>query len=146
MDHTPNKSFRASHPGGAADRSTLLLRQHGAFDYSVRWEKFDLALEYSQGLDTDAALGKSYRTTGYFTRLDYAIEPQKINLQLQYDQYGDGHENVKNEKSLAVGLQLFLQDQAFIRLGYMYNRLGLMSDEMSGMFENTGFVQFYLPL
>ena len=146
MDHTPNKSFRASHPGGAADRSILLLRQHGAIDYSLRWDKFDLALEYSQGLDTDSTLNKSYRTTGYFSRLDYAVKPQKMNIQLQYDQYGDGHENVKDEKSLSAGLQLFIQDQAFIRIGYMYNRLGLTSEEMSGMFENTGFMQFYLPL
>ncbi len=146
MDHTPNKSFRASHPGGAADRSILLLRQHGAIDYSLRWDKFDLALEYSQGLDTDSTLNRNYQTIGYFSRLDYAIKPQKLNLQLQYDQYDDGHENIKDEKSLSAGLQLFIQDQAFIRFGYMYNRLGLTSGEMSGMFENTGFVQFYLPL
>ena len=146
MDHTPNKSFRASHPGGAADRSILLLRQHGAIDYSLRWDKFDLALEYSQGLDTDSMLNRNYQTIGYFSRIDYAIKPQKLNLQLQYDQYDDGHENMKDEKSLSAGLQLFIQDQAFIRFGYMYNRLGLTSGEMSGMFENTGFVQFYLPL
>ena len=146
MDHTPNKSFRANHPGGTADRSKLLYRQHGAIDYSVRWGKFDLALEYSQGSDQDSTLNQTYQTRGYFSRIDYAIQPQKINLQLQYDQYDDGRENVKDEKSLSAGLQLFIKDQAFIRLGYIYNRLGLASEDMSGMFENTGFVQFYLPL
>ena len=146
MEHTPNKSFRASHPGGSTDRSKLLLRQHGAIDYSLRWDKFDLALEYSQGLDRDSALNTNYQTTGYFSRLDYAIKPQKLNLQLQYDQYDDGRDNIKDEKSLGLGLQLFIQDQAFIRFGYMYNRLGLTSEDMVGMFDNTGFVQFYLPL
>ena len=146
LDHAPNKSRRANHPGGSADRSKLLYREHGAIDYSIRWGKFDLALEYSQGTDKDAALDTSYRTQGYFSRLDYTITPQKMNLQLQYDLYHDGHDNSKDEKSLATGLQLFIHDQAFIRFGYMYNRMGLSSHDMSGMIENTGFIQFYLPL
>lgn len=146
IDHAPNKYLRANHPGGSADRSKLLYREHGAIDYSLRWDKFDLALEYSQGKDKDSALNTSYLTNGYFARLDYAITPQKLNLQLQYDQYDDGHENVKDEKSLSAGFQLFIEDRAFIRFGYMYNRLGLVSEDMSGMFDNTGFVQFYLPL
>lgn len=146
MDHLPNSSFRASHPGGAADRSRLLLRQHGAIDYSLRWDKFDLALEYSQGSDRDSVLNTSYQTIGYFSRLDYAVQPQKLSLQLQYDQYDDGRDNIKDEKSLSAGLQVFIHDQAFIRIGYMYNGLGLTSEDMAGMYKNTGFVQFYLPL
>lgn len=146
IDHAPNKSFRANHPGGSADRSKLLDRRHAALDYLIRWSKFDLALEYSQGTDWDAPLNTSYQTTGYFSRLDYAITPQKLSLQLQYDQYDDGRANVKDEKSLAAGLQLFIEDRAFIRFGYMHNRLGLSTEDMSGMFDNTGFIQFYLPL
>lgn len=146
IDHAPNKYLRANHPGGSANRSKLLDRQHAAIDYSVRWGKFDLALEYSQGTDKDSVLNTSYLTNGYFSRLDYVITPQKLNLQLQYDQYDDGRENIKDEKSLSTGLQLFIEDRAFIRFGYMYNRLGLTSEDMSGMFDNTGFVQFYLPL
>ena len=146
IDHAANKSFRTSHPGGSADRSKLLYRQHGAIDYSLRWDKFDLALEYSQGSDLDSTLNTTYQTTGYFSRLDYAIQPQKLNLQLQYDQYDDGRDSIKDEKSLSAGLQVFIQDQAFMRFGYLYNRLGLSAEDKSGMFDNTGFVQFYLPL
>lgn len=146
MEHMPNKYLRANHPGGSADRSKLLYREHSAVDYSLRWGRFDLSLEYSRGTDKDTALNTSHQTTGYFTRLDYALTPQKLNLQLQYDQYDDGRENVKDEKSVAAGLQLFIEDRAFIRLGYMYNRVGLAPEDMRGMFDNTGFVQFYLPL
>lgn len=146
LEHTLNKSSRISHPGGSADRSKMYYRIHSAIDYSVRWGKFDLALEYSQGTDKDPRQNKTYQTHGYFTRLDYALSPQKLNLQLQYDQYDDGRENIKDEKSVAAGLQLFVEDRAFMRFGYMHNRLGLNPDDMSGMFDNTAFVQFYLPL
>ena len=75
-----------------------------------------------------------------------AIQPQKLSLQLQYDQYHDGRSGVKDEKSVSTGLQIFIQDQAFVRLGYMYNHLGITSDDSVGVFDDTGFVQFYLPL
>ncbi len=142
----PDSSIRARHPGGMADRSMLVYRQHGAIDYSTRWGKFDLDLEYSQGLDRDPSVSKTCRTKGYFSRLDYTIKPQWVSVQLQYDQYDDGHPGVKDEKSLSAGVQVFIHDQAFIRVGYMYNRLGLSSHDDSGMFENIGFAQFYLPL
>ncbi len=146
LDYMPNTPQRSRHPGGMADRSMLLYRQHGALDYSVKLGKFDLALEYSQGVDRDFNLNLNFQTRGYFTRIDYAIEPRKLNLQLQYDQYHDGRMAVKDEKSLSTGLQIFIQDQAFIRLGYMYNHLGITSSDSVGVFDDTGFVQFYLPL
>ncbi len=144
MGPMPNTSVRARHPGGMADRTQLVYRQHGAIDFSTRWKKFDLALEYSQGLDRDSR--DTFRTKGYFSRLDYTIKPQWISVQIQYDQYDDGHPGAKDEKSLSSGIQIFIHDQAFIRVGYMYNRLGLSPGENSGMFDNIGFAQFYLPL
>lgn len=146
MSPMPNASKRARHPGGMADRSMLYYRKHGAIDYLVKWEKFDLALEYSQGVDQDSNMNLTYNTRGYFSRLDYNIKPQSLSLQLQYDQYSDGRPGVKDEKSLSAGLQYFIHDQAFIRVGFMYNRLGLSSSDQSGMIENIGFTQFYLPL
>lgn len=146
LDYMPNTSKRSRHPGGMADRSKLLYRQHGAIDYSVKLGKFDLALEYSQGVDRDSDMNMTYQTKGYFSRLDYVITPQKLSLQLQYDQYDDGRIGIKDEKSLSAGLQLFIHDQAFIRVGYTYNHLGISSEDMIGMFDDVGFVQFYLPL
>ncbi|MBC7539413.1 MAG: hypothetical protein H7281_11375 [Bacteriovorax sp.] len=129
-----------------ADRSKLYYRQHGAVDYLVKWEKFDLALEYSQGLDHDAAINSTYHTRGYFSRIDYTIKPQSLILQLQFDQYHDGRPRINDEKSLSTGLQFYIHDQAFIRIGFMYNRLGLSSRDDSGVIENIGFTQFYFPL
>jgi hypothetical protein len=146
MDHMPNSSFRASHPGGMADRTKLDYRQHGAIDYLVKWGKFDLALEHSQGRDLDSVLNSTFKTKGYFSRLDYVVKPQLLSVQLQYDQYDDGRPGIKDEKSLSSGVQIFIHDQAFIRIGYMYNRLGLSSRDVSGRIENVGFTQFYLPL
>ena len=103
-------------------------------------------MEYSQGLDHDSAMNSMYHTKGYFSRLDYTIKPQFLSLQLQYDQYDDGRPNVKDEKSLSTGLQIFIHDQAYIRVGYMFNRLGLPSGHDNGMIDNIGFMQFYLPL
>jgi hypothetical protein len=124
----------------------LYFCQHGAVDYFVKWEKFDLALEYSQGLDLDYAMNTKYHTKGYSSRLDYTIKPQSLSLQLQYDQYNDGRPNVKDEKSLSTGLQVFIHAQPYIRIGYMYNRLGLPSWHKNGMIDNAGFTQLYLPL
>lgn len=146
MDHMPNSSLRASHPGGMADRTKLVYRQHGAIDYLLKWGKFDLALELSQGRDKDNELNSILKTRGYFTRLDYIVKPQLLSVQLQYDQYDDGQPGVKDEKSLSSGVQIFIHDQAFIRIGYMYNRLGLSSKDVSGRIENILFTQFYLPL
>ncbi|OYZ23577.1 MAG: hypothetical protein B7Y39_04535 [Bdellovibrio sp. 28-41-41] len=144
LDYMPNTSKRSRHPGGMADRQKLLYRQHGAIDYLVKLGKLDLALEYSQGVDTDS--NKKYQTKGYFSRIDYMIKPQKLSLQIQYDQYNDGRPDVKDEKSLSTGLQIFIHDQAFIRVGYIYNHLGISSEDRIGMFDDVGFVQFYLPL
>lgn len=146
MGHMPNNSIRTRHAGGMADRSMLYDRQHGAIDYFVKWEKFDLALEYSKGTDRDLEMNKRYKTTGYFSRVDYTIKPQSLALQLQYDQYDDGRPGIMDEKSLSAGLQIYIHDQAFIRLGYMHNRLGLSSNDAHGMVDNIGFTQFYLPL
>lgn len=145
-DYMPNTQRRSRHPGGMADRSRLLYRQHGAADYSVKWGKLDLALEYSQGRDRDPEMKMDYQTKGYFSRLDYIIKPQKVSLQFQYDQYHDGRPGVKDEKSLSTGVQLFIHDQAFIRIGYMYNHLGISAEDFIGVFDDVGFVQFYLPL
>ncbi len=46
----------------------------------------------------------------------------------------------------ALDYQIYIHDQAFIRIGYMYNRLGLFSKDNSGVIDNIGFTQFYLPL
>lgn len=146
IEAMPNSSVRARHPGGMADRSRLVYRQHGAIDYSVRWRKFDLALEYSQGLDRSSGAGGLARTKGYFSRVDYTVKPQWLSLQLQYDQYSDGQIHSKDEKSLSAGVQVFIHDQAFVRLGYQYNRIGLTAEDNPGIFDNLGFVQFYLPL
>ena len=146
LGYMPNSPRRARHPGGMADRSKLVYRQHAAADYSVRFGKFDLALEYSQGLDQDSSVNAQYRTRGYFSRVDYTITPQKLVCQIQYDQYSDGQPNSNDEKSISAGLQLFIHDQAFIRVGYMYNHLGLSSSDPVGMIEDVGFMQFYLPL
>ena len=146
LDYMPNTPRRSRHPGGGADRSQLLYRQHGAVDYSVKWEKFDVALEFSQGKDRDSLMDLNYYTRGYFSRVDYGIQPRKLSLQLQYDQYHDGRPGVKDEKSLSAGLQLFIQDQAFVRVGYMYTHLGISPDDTVGVFDDTGFAQFYLPL
>ncbi len=146
LDYMPNTPKRSRHPGGMADRSRLLYRQHGAVDYSIKWQKYDVALEYSQGKDRDSTMDQNYYTKGYFSRLDYAIQPGKTNIQLQYDQYHDGRPGVKDEKSIAAGVQIFIQDQAFVRVGYMYNHLGITPEDSVGVFDDTGFVQFYLPL
>jgi hypothetical protein len=146
MNRMPNVSFKTRHAGGMADRSILYYRQHGALDYLTKWDKFDLALEYSRGRDRDPMMNTRYKTSGYFSRLDYTIKPQSLSLQLQYDQYDDGRPGIKDEKSLSTGLQIYIHDQAFIRIGYMYNRLGLSSRDAGGMIENIGFTQFYLPL
>ena len=146
MDRMPNSEFRTRHPGGMADLSKLYYRQHAALDCLVKWKKFDLALEYSQGADQDLDLNLTYKTKGYFSRLDYIVKPQWMSIQLQYDQYSDGRPGIKEEKSVSTALQYFIHDQAFIRVGYMYNRLGLSSGEPSGVIEDIGFTQFYLPL
>jgi hypothetical protein len=146
MNRMPNASFRTRHAGGMADRSMLLYRQHGALDYQVKWEKLDLSLEYSRGRDLDFSMNAKYHTIGYFSRLDYTIKPQSLALQLQYDQYHDGRSGVKDEKSLSTGLQIYIHDQAFIRIGYMYNRLGLSKNDAGGVVDNIGFTQFYLPI
>ena len=146
MNRTPNASFRTSHAGGMADRSMLFYRQHGALDYFIKWDKFDLALEYSRGVDHDSFMNARYHTKGYFSRLDYTIKPQSLALQLQFDQYHDGHSGIKDEKSLSTGLQIYIHDQAFIRIGFIYNRLGLSSKDASGVVDNIGFTQFYLPI
>ena len=146
MDPMPNISSRSRHPGGMADRSKIYYRQHGAIDYLLKWEKFDLALEYSLGTDHDLDTNLIYKTSGYFSRIDYLIKPQSLSILLQYDQYTDGRAGVKDEKSLSTGLQIYIFDQAFIRIGYMYNRLGLTSSDSSGVIDNIGFTQFYLPL
>lgn len=146
MSRMANESFRTRHAGGMADRSMLFYRQHGALDYHVKWEKFDLSLEYTRGKDRDSIMNAKYHTTGYFSRLDYTIKPQSLALQLQFDQYRDGRPGIKDEKSLSTGLQIYIHDQAFIRIGYMYNRLGLSSKDNSGVIDNIGFTQFYLPL
>jgi hypothetical protein len=142
----PNVSFRAQHPGGMADRSKIIYRQHAAVDYSIKWEKFDFALEYSRGYDRDSRVNSVYGTAGYFARVDYDVKPQSMSIQLQYDQYDDGRPGVKDETGLSLGLQLYVYEQAFIRIGYMYNRLGLAQADDAGMYNNTGFAQFYLPL
>ncbi len=146
MNRMPNVSFRTRHAGGMADRSMLFYRQHGAVDYQVKWEKFDLSLEYSRGRDQDSIMNARYHTIGYFSRIDYTIKPQSLALQLQFDQYHDGRPGIKDEKSLSTGLQIYIHDQAFIRIGYMYNRLGLSKNDNSGVVDNIGFTQFYLPL
>ena len=146
MDRMPNTEFRTRHPGGMADLSKLYYRQHGAIDYSLKWNKFDLALEYSQGLDQDLDQNLTYKTKGYFSRIDYVVRPQWMSIQLQYDQYADGRPGIKEEKSISTGLQFFIHDQSFIRVGYMYNRYGLSAGESSGVIEDIGFTQFYLPL
>lgn len=146
MNRMPNESFRTRHAGGMADRSMLFYRQHGALDYQVKWEKFDLSLEYSRGRDLDFSMNSKYHTIGYFSRLDYTIRPQSLALQLQFDQYHDGRPGAKDEKSISSGLQIYIHDQAFIRVGYMFNRLGLSSHDNSGVIDNIGFTQFYLPL
>lgn len=146
QDYMPNTARRSRHPGGMADREMIVYRQHGAIDYSFKWEKLDVALEYSEGKDRNSMMNVDLKTKGYFSRIDYAITPQKLNLQLQYDQYDDGRPGIKDEKTLAAGLQYFIEDQAFIRFGYMYNRLGITADDTTGVFDDTGFFQFYLPL
>lgn len=142
--YMPNTSRRARHPGGMANRSILVYRQHAAIDYSTKFGKLDLAAEYSKGQDSVAST--RLQTTGYFSRADYAVTPQKLIFQIQYDQYDDGQPNVKDERSVSAGLQLFIHDQAFIRFGYMYNHLGLSSTDQVGMIEDVAFTQFYLPL
>lgn len=146
MARMPNASFKTRHPGGMADRSMLTYRQHGAIDYFVKWDKFDLALEYSKGSDHDSLMDSNYKTKGYFSRIDYAIKPQTLSVQLQFDQYDDGRPGVKDEKSLSTGIQFYLHDQAYIRIGYMYNRMELSKNEAKGVTDNIGFTQFYLPL
>lgn len=146
MDRMPNTSFKSRHAGEMADRSMFFYRQHGALDYLVKWDKFDLALEYSRGIDRASIMHSKYKTKGYFSRMDYTIKPQSLTLQLQFDQYDDGRPGIKDEKSLSAGLQFYIHDQAFIRVGYMYNRLGLSSKDARGMIDNIGFTQFYLPL
>jgi hypothetical protein len=138
MPPMPNMRLRAQMPGGMPDVSQLVYKQKLAGDATYRWRKASLNLEYSQGQDRFAD-GSETTTRGYFSRLDYTIKPQRLGLAVQYDQFDDGLVSSEDERSVAGSIQVFLHEQAFLRLGYILNRIGESSRE------NVWFTQFYLP-
>lgn len=138
MTRMPGMGARTEMPGGMPDTSQLVYKQKWAADCTIKWKRLDLQAEYSQGRDrfTD---GTKELTRGYFGRLDYAFMPGKLLAQTQYDRFDDGVALTKDEQSAGVGVQIFIHDQAFIRLGYILNRI-----EGSAR-PNVSFTQFYLP-
>lgn len=130
--------LRAQMPGGMPDVSQLAYKQKLAGDATYRWRKLGLNLEYSHGQDRFAD-GSETTTRGYFFRSDYTIKPQQLALAAQYDQFDDGLVFSKEERSVGGSVQIFLHEQAFLRLGYILDRIGESSRE------NVWFTQFYLP-
>ncbi|MDI6809060.1 MAG: hypothetical protein QME66_08790 [Candidatus Eisenbacteria bacterium] len=134
----PSTRLRVQMPGGMPDVSQLVYKQKLAGDATCRWRKLGLNLEYSQGRDRFAD-GSKTTTRGYFSRLDYTIKPQQLALAAQYDQFDDGLVSSEDERSVGGSIQIFLHEQAYLRLGYILNRTGESSRE------NVGFTQLYLP-
>lgn len=144
MPPMPDVRLRIRVPGGMADRTQVIDRQHGALDATIKWKKWDLNLEYSLGRDEIPDTG-DLTTHGYFARVDYTVKPQKLAFQVQYDRYDDGRAGVKDEQTLSGGAQIFIHDQAYVRLGYIYNQIDTSEDVSSLADDNIAFVQFYLP-
>ncbi|MBI5743582.1 MAG: hypothetical protein HY952_03450 [Elusimicrobia bacterium] len=138
MTRMPGMGARTEMPGGMPDTTQLVYKQKWAADSTVKWKRLDLQAEYSQGKDrfTD---GTKAHTRGCFGRLDYAFMPGKLLAQAQYDRFDDGLPLTKDEQAAGAGVQIFIHNQAFIRLGYILNRMAGSSRP------NVGFTQFYLP-
>lgn len=144
MPLMPDVRLRVRVPGGMADRTQLADRQHGALDVTYKWKKWDLNLEYSLGEDRFPKEGE-FTTAGYFARLDYTVKPQKLGFLLQYDSYDDGRPDSEDEQAISLGVQAFIHDQAYVRLGYIFSLADSPSDLSSLADGNVAFVQFYLP-
>ena len=77
--------------------------------------------------------------------MDYTVKPQKLAFQVQYDRYDDGRPESEDEQAISLGLQVFIHDQAYARLGYIFNEIDSPSGLSSLADDNVAFVQFYLP-
>jgi len=138
MTPMSNMRLRAQMPGGMPDVSQLAYKQKLAGDATYRWRKLGLNLEYSQGHDRFAD-GSETTTRGYFLRFDYTLKPQQLAVAAQYDQFDDGLALSEDERSVGGSVQVFLHEQAYLRLGYILDPV----EESSR--EDVWFTQFYLP-
>jgi hypothetical protein len=136
MAAMPNERLRVQMPGGMPDYSQLAGKLKGAVDATVKFRKLAVSLEFSLGRDRFAD-GSEAMTRGYFVRADYTIKPQKLAVEAQYDRFADGMA-MTDEQSVGGAVKLFVHEQAYLRLGYLYNRLG------GTMRDNAAFSQLAL--
>jgi hypothetical protein len=122
MAAMPNERLRVQMPGGMPDYSQLAGKLKGAVDATVKFRKLSVSLEFSLGRDR-LADGSEAMTRGYFVRADYTVKPQKLAVEAQYDRFADGMA-MADEQSIGGAVKLFVHEQAYLRLGYLYNRLG----------------------
>ena len=119
---TSQDSFQAGDTmvfGGFLDEHALVSKERGSFD--LRWNiaKLKFAAEYTVGGDTDSAGRK--RIEAYYFRTDYAILPQKIVAQIQYDSFSDGVSSSARFGAVGLGLTYFLNDSSWVRAFYQGN-------------------------
>ena len=73
---------------GALDQHRVIRKWRTSVDLRWNWKKFKFSGEYTTGRDREDT-GRS-TVQAYFARADYAVKPQKMTLQLQYDRFDDG--------------------------------------------------------
>ena len=99
--------------GGFLDQHRVIRKARAAIDLRWNWQKLKFAGEYTIGRDRDDT-GRS-TVQAYYARADYALRPQKMTLQLQYDRFDDGRPASRAVGAVGAAFTYNLTDSGWLR-------------------------------
>lgn len=99
--------------GGAIDQHRVIRKWRTSIDVRWNWKKFKFAGEYTIGRDREDT-GRS-TVQAYFARVDYAVRPQKMSLQLQYDRFDDGRPGSRTVGSPGAAFTYNITEGSWLR-------------------------------
>ena len=114
------------------DESKIVYKNRYAFDSTLKLSsKFKISAEYCMGTDRDE--GHSHNVWSAFARIDYKIIPQTLTLAIQYEYFNDGRSNqTKDTGTLGTALSYNLNEQSWLRIGWMQDDRGLFRNKEKG--------------
>jgi len=113
--------------GGFLDQHRVIRKSRVSVDLRWSWNKLKLAGEYTIGRDRE----NTGHTTvqAYYGRADYALRPQKMTIQLQYDRFDDGRMGSRAVGAAGAAFTYNINDSSWLRAFVQVNERLLVGED-----------------
>ncbi len=98
--------------GAEVDQTRLILKERATVDGHWNLWRLRFATEFTLGKDEDAG---EKTVQAWYGRTDFAVIPQKLSLQFQYDYFDDGRGTGGPVASLGNALTVNITDESWVR-------------------------------